>query len=143
MRKFSPERKVTIIFLVAIFLIGLIWDVKVAYNHQSDDTISEVLRDLSHAFYSFPFAFMAVMGHFFWNIPESEMLSTQKHRSRFWNFVALPFAVILARDIVNLKFALPEWDYANLFFAAIGFFVGAKFWPQAIPEKGDSSVEPD
>jgi hypothetical protein len=112
----------------------LVWDVYVANNDLHNDTISELVRDLSHRFYSLPFILMIVMGHLFWNQPLSKRLPVEKRLKTFWTKVVAPAGVVVARDLLNLVVALPTFDYANLLMGLIGFFVGALCWPQAMPE---------
>jgi len=54
---------ITILLVCAAILIG--WDIYVAANKESGDTISEILLWVSrHPV--FPFAFGVIMGHLFW-----------------------------------------------------------------------------
>lgn len=58
-------KKVTISILIAAALLLIGWDVYVAANKDSGDTISEVLLWVSkHPV--LPFALGVVMGHLFW-----------------------------------------------------------------------------
>jgi len=67
-------RRITAILLGGSALGLLVWDVYVANNDLHNDTISEIVRDLSHRFYSLPFILMVVMGHLFWNQPPEKRL---------------------------------------------------------------------
>lgn len=126
-------RKITAVLLGSAALGLLGWDIYVANNDLHNDTISEIVRDLSHRFYSLPFILMICMGHFFWNQPQSVRLPDAERLKIFWTRVAAPAAVMIVRDLVNLVWTLPTFDYANLVLGVAGFFVGALFWPQAMP----------
>jgi hypothetical protein len=133
--KAKDLRRVTAVALGSSALILLVWDVIVAYNDVQGDTISELVRDLSHAWYVLPYVFGIVTGHFFWNRPASEMLPKAQHLNVFFAVVVGSSALVLLRDLVNIAHPMPAFAYANLTLVTVGFFVGAKFWPQAIPEK--------
>ena len=133
-------RKITAIMLGSAALVLLIWDIWVANNEVANDTISEILRDLSHRFYSLPFILMIVMGHLFWNQPIEARASKEVRIKTFWIYAAGPSAVVILRDVVNLFVQLPTFAYANLVLAAAGFLVGAKFWPQAMPSDAPPSA---
>jgi hypothetical protein len=129
-------RRITAILLGSASLVLLVWDVYVANNDIHNDTISELVRDLSHRYYSLPFIVMIVMGHFFWNQPQEKRLPDAERLKMFWSRVAGPSAALIARDVLNLLAPLPTFPYANLALAVVGFFVGAFFWPQALPKDG-------
>jgi len=133
------SRKITSVLLGSAALILLIWDIEVAYNATEGDTISEIVRDLSHRFYSLPFTLMVVMGHLFWNQAEGDRLPLEVRRKVFWMRVAVPVAILLGSDVLNHFVELPTFNYANLVLAAIGFFVGAAWWPQALPPKEEEA----
>lgn len=127
-------RRVTAILLASASLVLLAWDIYVANNDLHNDTISEIVRDLSHRFYSLPFIVMICMGHFFWNQPREKRLPDQERLRVFWTRVAPLSALVIVRDLVNLWVHLPSAPYANLAMAVAGFTVGAMYWPQALPE---------
>ena len=67
--KTKSNRRTTAVLLSVFAGILLVWDIAVAHNEGKGDTISELLRDLSHRFWILPFMLMGVMGHLFWNKP--------------------------------------------------------------------------
>ena len=133
--KSAKLRKVTGALLASFALILLFWDVAVAFNDVRDDTISELLRDLSHRWYTLPYIMGVIMGHLFWNRAASEMYEQKAHLLRFFIAVGGTTVIFLARDIVGLFFVLPSWPQANLVLVVTGFLVGAVWWPQKLPEK--------
>lgn len=124
-------RSVTAGLLAVSASVLLVWDVYVGTNELSDDTISELLRDLSHDFYSLPFILMICMGHFFWNRPPTNMPSKEVRVRMFWFGVVGSSIAVILRDVVNAFVTLPVIDHANLVVGVVGFFVGAVLWPQA------------
>ena len=128
-------RRITAILLGGSALGLLVWDVYVANNDLHNDTISELVRDLSHRFYSLPFILMVVMGHLFWNQPQEKRLPDAERMRVFWTKVVGPAGTLIGLDLLNLAVALPHPPYANLMLAVVGFFVGAFFWPQAMPKE--------
>ena len=124
--KATKLRKITATMLVVFSLILLGWDIDVANNDVRDDTISELLRDLSHRYWLLPFTLMGVMGHLFWNKPGTE-------RAMQFNKLLCACAVVGARDLVNLVFPLPTLPAANAGVAVLGFILGARWWPQLMP----------
>jgi hypothetical protein len=125
--KASKLRKITAVLLVVFSTILLVWDIGVAYNDVRDDTISELLRDVSHNWWSLPFILMGVMGHLFWNRP-----GTERHMKL--GLLAGTTAAVVLRDLINLAYPLPTFPFANLCMALLGFVLGALWWPQLIPE---------
>lgn len=119
-------RRLTVVFLSTSVLGLLIWDIYVANNDVKNDTISEVVRDVSHEFWVIPFALMAVMGHLFWNTATS---AERRARLRFKTLMALVGAVGL-RDLVNLQVDLPTFFATPLVVGIVGFLLGAWLWPQ-------------
>lgn len=116
----------------------MVWDVKVAFNDVPGDTISELIRDLGHAWYSLPYIMGVVMGHLFWNRAPAEMREPKEHLRVFFLYVGGSSALMLTRDVVNHFVGLPAFTYANLILVVIGFAVGATWWPQALPEEGET-----
>lgn len=114
------ERALTSWILVIPLLIWLIWDVKVATNETQNDTISEVVRDLSHYLYVIPYALGGIMGHFFWN--KKDRAAGRPNRFKLW--LGTCAAVFI------LSSALPSLHYMNTAMVVVGFFVGAFLWPQ-------------
>jgi len=132
--KSGKLRKATGVLLASAALTLLFWDVFVAYNDVAGDTISEIVRDLSHAWWSLPFVFGVITGHFFWNRPKDEMLPRDEHIKVFFTRVVGLSSLVIGRDLLNLAHPLPAFPYANLVFVIAGFFVGARWWPQHLPE---------
>ena len=119
-------RQTTTILLILCSLILLAWDVKVATNEVKDDTISELLRDVSWDVWLLPFMLMGVMGHLFWNRPGV-------HKETKHALLIGSCLVIGLRDIVWHVASLPPLPYANLACGAVGFVLGARWWPQLRP----------
>ena len=115
-------RKITAIFLIVALTIGIGWDVFVAVNDVSGDTISELTRDLSHDYWILPFALMGVMGHFFLNV--------KIERPRNVRAMVIACVLVGGRDLVNYLHPLPTLFYANFVVGAVGFVAGAWWWPQ-------------
>ena len=114
--------------LLVVFIVVLgVWDIAVYTNDVRDDTISELIRDLSHDWWILPFTFMGVAGHFFWNHPDNEETQAKK--------ILAAVAVVAVRDIVNLIHPLPTFQFANLVLGLLGFVGGAAWWPQLMPSK--------
>lgn len=134
----SPQRKATAGLLVTFASILLVWDIYVAHNTIADDTISELLRDVSYHWWSLPFILGIVMGHLFWNQPEGDRKSVGDRAKDFWWRVFPLGALMLTRDLVNLVWALPTFAYVNLIAFVGGFLVGARWWPQAEATKEQS-----
>jgi hypothetical protein len=123
--KANPIRRATAIMLAFCAISLGIWDVLVARNALENDTISEIVRDISHDFYVLPFALMAVMGHFFVNRKTAEEIKPE----RFWWLVGACL-LVLARDCLNQVVPLPTFHYANISLGAVGFALGVLWWPQ-------------
>ena len=122
------NRKKTASLLAVATVVLLVWDVIVANNSAPDDTISELLRDLSHSWYSLPGILGIIMGHLFWNRPQP----SYEERLRRFRFVVLPLGgIMIGRDLLNLAVPLPEVPHANLATFGIGFVIGAVWWSQA------------
>ncbi len=124
--KAEKLRRLTAVLLVVFSLILLVWDINVAYNDVKDDTISELLRDLSYDRWVLPFALMGVMGHLIWNRPGEDK------PFHFKKLLAVT-ALVLLRDLINLTYPLPTFQFANLILGLLGFVGGAVWWPQLIP----------
>jgi len=137
--KAAKLRKVTAILLAAFTLILVMWDVKVAYNDVKGDTISELLRDVSHAWYILPYLMGVVMGHLFWNRAADNMNEPKKHLLIFFGVIGGSSALVLLRDAVNFFVNLPGLNHANLVLVVVGFFMGAAFWPQTFPTKKEET----
>jgi hypothetical protein len=110
-------------------VIGLIffvvWDVIVAHNAVSDDTISEITRDLSTVIYTIPYICGIVMGHLFWNAPDRERLNLK--------IITASTVGVTIFDLVAMPF-----PGGNLLFFVVGFGIGAYFWPQKVKNADDS-----
>ncbi|MDX1643437.1 MAG: hypothetical protein R3244_03660 [Thermoanaerobaculia bacterium] len=137
----GKNRRITAAFLAVFISIGLVWDVYVAYNEVQGDTISELVRDLSHSWYFVPWIFGVCCGHFFWNRPAEELKTKQERRKVFFQQLVPISLLVLARDLLNLKVDLPTFGYANLGLFVGGFAAGAKLWPQALPEQEVQDTE--
>jgi len=135
-------RRITSAFLVIFFSVGALWDVYVAHNDVEGDTISEIFRDLSHAWYSIPFVFGIVVGHLFWNQPAEQRKSKEERRRIFFSVVVPATVAVLLRDLANQSVEMPGFDYANLVALVVGFFVGARYWPQGMPQEEEHEVHP-
>jgi cytochrome bd-type quinol oxidase subunit 2 len=116
--KAAKLRKTTAILLAVFTVVLLVWDIDVAHNDVKNDTISELLRDISHNFWTLPFVLMGIMGHLFWN---------RQGKVRKLRFVVV---------------TLPTWHYANLIVGTLGFLGGALWWPQLGPSD-PSTDSPD
>jgi len=137
-KKAANLRRLTAVLLGGAAVLLGIYDVAVAYNDVPGDTISELVRDLSHSWYVLPYAFGIITGHFFWNRAVDQMLPRPTHLAVFITVVLGSCGIVLIRDIINVFWALTHYDYANLVLVTCGFFVGAKFWPQHLPLKEET-----
>jgi len=126
--KAAKLRKITAVMLVMFTVILLVWDIDVAHNDVKDDTISELLRDLSHDWLTLPFVLMGIMGHLFWNRPGED-------RNLQFTKLTSVTALVVLRDLINLAHSLPTFQFANLVAALAGFICGALWWPQLVPTK--------
>jgi len=126
--KAEKLRKTTAALLGVFSTILLVWDVKVANNDVKEDTISELLRDVSHDFWVLPFALMGVMGHLFWNRPGTK-------REIKFNYLVGAVVVVLARDMLGLVVQLPTFTSAPVVVGVLGFMLGAAWWPQLLPNE--------
>jgi len=130
--KAAKLRKITAIALVVAAGLLLVWDIYVANNDVKGDTISELVRDLSHDYWSLPFILMGIMGHLFWNRQaETKVI----HRKPLF----ITTGLVIARDLLNLVVPLPTFAYANLLMAALGFIGGVLWWPQLVPKDKQGS----
>ena len=118
------RRAFAVLLSVAALSLGAL-DIYAASKDFADDTISELLRDVSHDFYLLPFALCAVMGHFFVNVRREE----DRRPERFW-WLVTACGFVLLRDLVNFATPLPTFHYANSVAGAIGFLLGVLWWPQ-------------
>jgi hypothetical protein len=134
-KKAADLRRLTAVLLGGAAVLLGVYDVVVAYNDVQGDTISELVRDLSHSWYLLPYLFGVVTGHFFWNRPAEELPPREQRLVTLFAVVGGSFSVLLLRDLANAVFPLPAFSYANLVLVTGGFFVGAKFWPQHLPTK--------
>jgi hypothetical protein len=135
--KAAKLRKITAILLAVFTVILLVWDIDVANNDVRDDTVSELLRDISYNWWTLPFVLMGIMGHLFWNRPGPN------RGLQFWK-LAIATALVAVRDLVNLAHPLSSSIYANLIVGVVGFFCGALWWPQLAPaeaREGDQADE--
>lgn len=113
-------RNTTSALLLICLSVWLLWDIYVATNVSKNDTISEITRDLSHYIYMIPWALGGIMGHFFWNDHNEENLRPV----RFKTWLGTCAAVLVVSPFI------PNLDYMNTVFFAVGFPVGAWLWPQ-------------
>lgn len=60
------SRRLTIAILVMTAVVLIVWDIYVAVNGVSGDTISEVVLSFAQKHPVIPFVFGVVMGHLFW-----------------------------------------------------------------------------
>jgi uncharacterized membrane protein len=134
-KKAADLRRLTAVLLGGAAVLLGIYDIVVAYNDVKGDTISELVRDISHSWYILPYAFGVITGHFFWNKAADEMLPKKQHLLVFFGVVCGSCALVLVRDLVNVFWTMRAFEYANLTLVVVGFFVGAKFWPQHMPKK--------
>lgn len=143
MNKDRKNRAITVILLASCATILLVWDVKVATNEGSNDTISEVLRDLSSTVWLLPYMLMGVMGHLFWNLNGGD------HKDLFRPDVLVGSCVVVgALDLLRWMTGTPSPHNVDVLVGLAGFVMGAKFWPQGPKwdpdgEEVDSSEEDD
>lgn len=133
----SAKLRKTTAALLVISAVGLLlWDIDVATNDVKDDTISELLRDISHRFWILPFMLMGVMGHLFWN--------RSGRKKTFKPGLLIGASVLVgSRDLLNWAVELPTWPYANLVLGVLGFLAGALWWPQLVPEDKQPEQPPN
>ena len=111
-------RKITIAFMVVCAVFLGVWDLYVALNESLGDTISEVTRDASHTVWTIPFVFGVVTGHLFWN----RKTPGTKNLKGLW----VATGMVALRDMAGV----PVIYYGNLILLAVGFMLGALWWPQ-------------
>jgi hypothetical protein len=62
----TQTARVTWALIIVAATVLITWDVKVALNDVSGDTISELLLEMAYRNPVLPFAFGVLMGHLFW-----------------------------------------------------------------------------
>lgn len=120
-------RSVTATFLVGCTAFLVVWDALVANNEVKNDTISEIVRDVSWDVWLLPFVVMGVCGHLFWN----RAGSTKPFRPRL---LVGACAIVGARDVLWWAAGWPPIPNANLVVGLVGLILGALWWPQLRPE---------
>lgn len=126
----SRNRLISGVLTVVCFGIMILWDIYPALTPEEGDTISELSRDISTYWYSLPFVFGILPGHFFFN---REDRST-RNIPVLWVLAA----ILLARDIVNIG----TFDGGMPISFVLGVIAGAVWWPQAPAKEREDAPDP-
>lgn len=119
-------RHITVKILAGVALLLAGWDVVVAFNPETGDTISEITHLTGTEWVGIPFALGALMGHFFF--PSEKKPRPAIYWGLFGTLVALTGSFFVFPRIAKGLFNSPS--IALL----VGIPVGALLWPQAKPK---------
>jgi len=114
-------RTITLWAMLGATVAILGYDVVVATNDVTGDTISEISRDLASAWFSLPFAWGVVVGHLFW--PAKEV--RQK-----WPRIAALWALGAAVLVLDVTTPIQAPAIAAV---VLGLVMGRLLWPQLAP----------
>lgn len=116
-------RRITIglILLSASLLIG--WDIVAAVSPEQGDTISELIQKTGTNWLALPFAFGALMGHFF--LPRRKMPTFVQYWLGFGALTGITLGLFVFK-----AFASKLFFNHTLVALLVGVPVGSALWPQ-------------
>jgi len=116
--------------ILAVILIG--WDIYLATNSQTGDTISEVVQFWSMRHPIFAYAYGILGGHFFWPGPSFVTVHTTGWQNL--GIILCTGVIVVILDLIHLKtgwFAISFVERWPVVIMLVAVPIGHIFWAQA------------